>query len=66
MQSDDTYPISTIQRNSDNVITVSANFAESGDYILFNDRQLLAAYLGISKGLKFQLRVTPAALQTID
>lgn len=48
-----THPVGTIQRHCDDTVVVSTDFAESGDYIFFNDCQLLASYTGINKGKKY-------------
>jgi hypothetical protein len=49
-EKDDTHPVRTIQCHCDDIVVVSTDFVESGDYIFFNDCQLLASYIGINNG----------------
>jgi len=52
MARDDAHPVSTIQRDSDNIVAVTTDFVKSSSYILFDDSQLLASYVGVNRGLK--------------
>ncbi len=51
MEHDGAYPVSAIQRNSDSIVAVAADFVKSSDYILFDNSQLLTSYVGVNRGL---------------
>ena len=52
MKRDDAHPVGTIQCNDNSIVTVATNFAESGDYILFNNGQLFASCVSVNNALK--------------